>query len=67
MIVLKVHLGIPIFFVILCLGLLLFSFVQEPTECGIGLVISGVGVPVYFMLIKNQEKHPRWLKDLMRK
>jgi len=60
-----VHLGIPIFFVILCLGLLLFSFVQEPKECGIGLVISGFGVPVYYMLIKNQESHPRWLKDIM--
>ena len=61
------HLGIPIFFVILCLGLLLFSFIQEPKECGIGLFISAIGVPVYYGLIKNQEKHPTWLKEIMRK
>jgi len=61
-----VHLIIPIFFMILCIGLLIFSFIQQPKECGIGLVISIIGVPVYYLLIANQDKHPEYLKKFMR-
>ena len=58
---------IPIFFMILCIGLLIFSFIQQPKECGIGLVISIIGVPVYYLLIANQDKHPEYLKKFMSK
>ena len=52
---------------ILCIGLLIFSFIQQPKECGIGLVISIIGVPVYYLLIANQDKHPEYLKKFMSK
>jgi L-type amino acid transporter 5 len=62
----KINLVIPIFFVTLCAGLLIFSFLQQPKECGIGLIISLIGVPVYYLFIKYQDQHPQKFKKFMR-
>jgi len=62
----KINLVIPVFFCALCAGLLLFSFIQQPKECGIGLIISLIGVPVYYLLIKYQDQHPKKMKSFMR-
>jgi len=61
----KINLIIPIFFIFLCLILLVFSIYSQPMECLAGLGISLIGVPVYYFLLHYSEKHPASFRGFM--
>lgn len=61
----KIHLIIPVFFILLCLILLVFSIYSQPIECLTGFGISLMGVPVYYLFIYYGKNHPKSFKNLM--
>ncbi|OUC49739.1 amino acid permease, partial [Trichinella nativa] len=58
----KLNLLIPIFFMIMCLFLIIFPFFVSPFEVIIGLVITLSGIPVYFIGVYWKSK-PKWFTD----
>ena len=63
----KIHLIIPVFFILLCLLLLVFSIYSQPIECLTGFGISLMGVPVYYLFIYYGKNHPKSFKNIMGK
>jgi L-type amino acid transporter 5 len=61
----KINLIIPVFFILLCLILLVFSIYSQPMECLAGFGISLIGIPVYYAFIYYADKHPESCKGLM--
>ncbi|KAL4712931.1 hypothetical protein ACJJTC_012001 [Scirpophaga incertulas] len=57
----KVNLLLPIAFLIICTFLVVFSCIRCPQEVGIGVAFILLGVPVYCVFIKWQDK-PSWLQ-----
>ncbi|CAG9784308.1 unnamed protein product [Diatraea saccharalis] len=58
----RVNLLLPIAFLIICTFLVVFSCFKHPQEVGIGLAFTALGVPIYFVFIKWQNK-PEWLES----
>jgi L-type amino acid transporter 5 len=61
----KIHLIIPVFFILLCMVLLIFSIYSQPIECLTGFGISLIGVPVYYIFIYFGHRHPNSFKTIM--
>jgi len=59
----KVWLGWPIIFAIVCLFLIAFPLYHNPSECGMGLIIMFSGVPVYLVGVKWRK--PEYFKAQM--
>lgn len=55
----RVHLALPILFLICCLFLVSIPAVVKPVNAVIGLVITLTGVPVYYIFVKRRNKSQR--------
>jgi len=55
----KVTLGIPIIFLLVCTFLVFLPLYVRPVEVGMGLLITACGVPVYLLCIRWKDK-PTW-------
>lgn len=62
----KVHLAIPIIFVVICVFLLILPCFADPESVGFGALITATGVPVYYLGLKWKSK-PQWFQNIMRK
>ena len=60
----KVHLGIPILFLLICTFLVFLPLYVRPVEVGMGLLITCTGVPVYFVGVYWKNK-PDWFKSIL--
>ncbi|XP_078607429.1 large neutral amino acids transporter small subunit 1-like isoform X1 [Branchiostoma floridae x Branchiostoma japonicum] len=58
----KVHLSLPIFFVLACMFLVIVSIYETPIQCLVGFGIILSGLPVYFVGVWWKAK-PKWLVD----
>lgn len=62
----KVSIWIPIFFVLVCLFLLIVPCYEAPYEVGMGVLITLTGIPVYLIFIaKVLPWKPLWSTDAM--
>jgi solute carrier family 7 (L-type amino acid transporter), member 5 len=57
----RVSLILPIAFLIICTFLVVFSCFTHPQEVGIGVAFILLGVPIYWVFIRWQDK-PKWLQ-----
>jgi L-type amino acid transporter 5 len=55
-----VNLFFPITFVLICAFLIIVPCYVAPYECGMGLLITLSGIPIYYALVQWQNK-PDWL------
>ncbi|XP_066940167.1 Y+L amino acid transporter 2-like [Macrobrachium rosenbergii] len=60
----KVWLGFPILFFVICLFLVVLPIIQRPIELGVAILVISVGVPVYYVCI-HREKKPPCLENFM--
>lgn len=60
----KIPVWIPIFFVIICIFLLIVPCYDAPYEVGMGVLITASGIPIYVLCIA-QGKKPRWFTNAM--
>ncbi|XP_017776442.1 PREDICTED: Y+L amino acid transporter 2 [Nicrophorus vespilloides] len=60
----RVHLAVPITFVIICLFLIVMPCLEAPYEVGMGTLITLSGVPAYYFGVIWQEK-PKWIRRFM--
>ncbi|XP_050688049.1 Y+L amino acid transporter 2-like [Eriocheir sinensis] len=63
----KVHLAVPIAFLLVCGFLVFLPLYVRPYEVGMGLLITGSGIPAYFLFIYWENKPRlirRWLDKL---
>jgi len=58
----RVSLGIPILFLLICTFLVFLPLYVRPWEVGMGLLITAAGVPVYLVCIRWRDK-PRWFQQ----
>lgn len=52
----KVHLSLPIIFIVLCLVLVLLPTFKDPTNLLVGIAITLSGMPVYYACIRWRNK-----------
>lgn len=62
----KVHIGVPIVFVLICIFLLILPVIESPLIVLGGLLITLSGIPVYFFGVYWQEK-PKSFQNFMGK
>lgn len=62
----KVFIGFPIFFLIICLFLMIMPLTTSPMECVFGIVMVLTGVPVYMLGVVWQNK-PNWIIEFLEK
>lgn len=62
----KVWIGFPILFFVICLFLVVLPIIQRPIELGVAILIISIGVPVYYFCI-HREKKPKGLMNFMDK
>ena len=60
----KLNLAIPILFVVICTFLVFMPLYVRPIEVGMGLLITGSGIPVYLLCVKWKNK-PEWFKNVL--
>jgi len=60
----KVNIIVPIVFLLICTFLVFMPFYVRPLTVGMGLAITGSGVPVYLIGVKWKNK-PRWFLDTL--
>jgi len=60
----KVSLGIPILFLLICTFLVFLPLYVRPVEVGMGLLITACGVPVYILCVWWRNK-PQWFKNML--
>ncbi|KOB79357.1 Large neutral amino acids transporter small subunit 2 [Operophtera brumata] len=58
----RVSLVLPITFLVICTVLVIFSCFTHPMEVGVGIIFILIGVPVYGVFIKWDNK-PLWLRN----
>ncbi|KAL3890250.1 hypothetical protein ACJMK2_002538 [Sinanodonta woodiana] len=62
----KVNIGFPMFFMIICLFLTITTLTSSPRECFIGIIIVITGIPVYLIGVVWESK-PKWFRDILDK
>ena len=62
----KLNLAIPIIFVVICSFLVFMPLYVRPIEVGMGLLITGSGIPVYMLCVHWKNK-PEWFKSILGK
>lgn len=60
----KVSIGIPIVFLIICAFLVFMPLYVEPVQVGMGILITVIGVPVYLVGVHWRNK-PQWFNEFM--
>lgn len=55
----KVWLGFPILFFVICLFLVVLPIIQRPIELGVAIGVIIIGIPVYYFAIYREDK-PKW-------
>ncbi|XP_068236765.1 Y+L amino acid transporter 2-like isoform X1 [Palaemon carinicauda] len=60
----KVWIGFPILFFVICLFLVVLPIIQRPIELGVAILVISVGVPIYYVCI-HREKKPACLENFM--
>ncbi|XP_064086729.1 large neutral amino acids transporter small subunit 2-like isoform X2 [Macrobrachium nipponense] len=60
----RVWIGFPILFFVICLFLVVLPIIQRPIELGVAILVISVGVPVYYVCI-HREKKPPCLENFM--
>lgn len=55
----KVWLGFPILFFIICLFLVVLPIIQRPIELGVAIGVIIIGIPIYYFAIYREDK-PKW-------
>ncbi|XP_072013475.1 cystine/glutamate transporter-like isoform X2 [Amphiura filiformis] len=64
----KVPLIVPILFIFLSIFIVVMSFFKDPLACGIGLLISIIGIPLYIVcVVWFWREKPVWFLKLMGK
>lgn len=58
----KVHILVPITFVIICIFLIIVPFLEVPFECFMGLLITVAGIPFYLLCVAWHRK-PQWFQN----
>ncbi|XP_017105615.2 large neutral amino acids transporter small subunit 1 [Drosophila bipectinata] len=53
----KVHLALPIIFMVSCVTLVLLPNYEEPRDLLIGIAITLAGIPFYYVFIARKKKH----------
>nr|XP_054765859.1 Y+L amino acid transporter 2-like [Lytechinus pictus] len=71
----KVHISLPIIFVLACIFLIVMGTIAAPIDTAIGFAIMCTGIPVYFFIVKPKKKPEivvkandlvtRWFQKLM--
>ncbi|XP_046580344.1 Y+L amino acid transporter 2-like [Haliotis rubra] len=61
----KVNIFFPVFFLLICLFLLITPLTSSPMECLMGLVMIATGIPVYFLGVMWKKK-PRAFTSMLR-
>ncbi|XP_045193842.1 large neutral amino acids transporter small subunit 2-like isoform X2 [Mercenaria mercenaria] len=62
----KVFIGFPIFFMVICLFLMITPLTNSPMECFMGIIMVCTGIPVYIIGVMWKSK-PRVFTDLLEK
>ncbi|KAL3859885.1 hypothetical protein ACJMK2_010072 [Sinanodonta woodiana] len=62
----KVNIGFPVFFMIICLFLIIMPLTSSPRECFIGIIMVITGIPVYLIGVVWESK-PKWFRDIVDK
>lgn len=62
----KVFLGFPIFFLIICIFLMIMPLTTSPMECFMGIIMVLTGIPVYIIGVVWQTK-PNWIVEFLEK
>ncbi|CAK8681817.1 large neutral amino acids transporter small subunit 2-like [Clavelina lepadiformis] len=60
----KLNILLPIFFCLVCIFILVLSFKSSPIECLTGTGITLSGIPVYFLFVYWEKRHPDWLHKI---
>jgi len=60
----KVSIGIPIVFLVICAFLVFMPLYVEPIQVGMGILITVIGIPVYLVGVHWRNK-PRWFQQFM--
>lgn len=60
----KVSVGIPIVFLLICAFLVLMPLYSDPVQVGGGLVVTAIGIPFYFIGIYWRNKPPGFRRFL---
>lgn len=63
---LQLNILLPIVFCLICLFILVLSFVSAFWECVIGTLITLTGIPVFLLFVKFEDKHPTWFVKMKR-
>lgn len=58
----KVWIGFPILFFVICLFLVVLPVIQRPIELGVAIGVISIGIPVYFFAIHREEKSKRFIR-----
>ncbi|XP_018323198.1 Y+L amino acid transporter 2 [Agrilus planipennis] len=61
----KIHLIVPVTFVIICIFLLILPCVEAPYVVGIGTLITLSGIPAYYAGVFWKNK-PKWFREMMK-
>jgi len=59
----QVFIGFPIFFLVICLFLMIMPLTNSPMECFMGMIMVATGIPVYIIGVMWKTK-PRWFNNL---
>ena len=62
----QVSLGIPIVFLVICAFLVFMPFYVEPVQVGMGVLITVIGIPFYFVGVAWRKK-PKILLNMLGK
>ncbi|ESO82840.1 hypothetical protein LOTGIDRAFT_109029 [Lottia gigantea] len=62
----KVHIALPIFFVIICIFLIITPLTTSPMECLMGIIMICTGIPVYILGVLWTSKPKVFTKNLGR-